>query len=214
VTCNELEKALRDRLVQRLGAIDHPGRPSYPVGSTADQDWSAILDRFPAGVHDCVLVLGNSIAFLTNRAAITSALRCLGELLTDRGVLLVDERNWGKVAGQLDAVNRDPWNAFSFNREETRRSMYYGRGVQGEPRERRWDSFRFEYARLKREQDRWVATEVVGELWMYAVSVSDRRALVSIAESAGLKCQAIWSDLKAGDDPGAEFFTYAFTRAA
>jgi SAM-dependent methyltransferase len=123
VTSNEVDVSYRTILSQY--ALEHDVRLEVKSGS-----WERLPDCFNGGaVFDAILCLGNSICLVESEPRRHLSLLNFTRLLSEDGVLIIDERNFARIISERSEIITDPMSFVSL-REDT---MYMGKELRGIP---------------------------------------------------------------------------------
>lgn len=200
VRINEFDTTFRTILKQNIASdkdlkkmgitLEHVKHNIY------DKDWSKLHERLQEGSVDAVLVLGNSLCMVTEDGY-EQRRKCIKQffrVLSNGGMLIVDERNFPKILKKLEA-----------NETVRGRSvMYPGKEVDCVLRHTEDDTrIIFDFTKQMKP---------VGEL---PVACLREQELWDLLNDAGFRDIKIYSDLKLKTPPDedADFYTYvAFKR--
>ncbi|NQE52749.1 hypothetical protein C5S29_04080, partial [ANME-1 cluster archaeon GoMg3.2] len=156
-----------------------------------------------------VLLVGNSLCLLTDKNDIKKSLTNIKSILAPGGVLLIDERNFDYILGDIDKILEDPISNFRYNGDV----IYCGDLVRGVPTDKPEDKdiVVFSYYRIpqseQEEMDSYKILErnLIGKLEMYPFKNNE---LKNLLESVGFVNIKTYSDFEEGYNKNADFFIY------
>ncbi|HII15714.1 MAG TPA: class I SAM-dependent methyltransferase [Nanoarchaeota archaeon] len=156
-----------------------------------EHDWRYLDRHFEGKNFDAVLCLGNSLTYLFEKKGRLKTLRNFLYILKDKGILVIDERNYQSILDKREEILKE--GKFQYSGEY----VYCGDKVHGRPIEISDDKVRFEY---KDER-----TGSKGYLLLYPFK---RGELLDLLKEAGFAKIEPYSDYKKGFTPDADFYQY------
>ena len=157
-------------------------------------DWIELTKEIPGQSFDAVLCLGNSLTCLFERKKQLAALKQFHAILKDRGILIIDERNYQYYLDNRKQVLKGDLH-YSGN------YLYCGQDVHSRPIEIEDDRIKFE---LFNERTRKKA--------YWTVYPFKRGELKKLLEETGFSKIEQYSDYQLGEKHGAEFYFYVCQR--
>lgn len=203
VTSNEVDDHLR------RCAVDYSARQTPPVQLTyTTHDWRDLC-TYQGPKFDMVLVLGNSLCLISDAGHRELSIRGFAHILRPGGLLVVDERNFPRILRSRKEILENP--ILNFRYKAT--IMYCGTIIRGCPVRLNGEKITFAYYQSGRSIRDWDDLKkegvVKGTLDMYPFKADE---LPQLLTSNGFGSITKYSDLKRGDNPDADFFTYVAIR--
>jgi hypothetical protein len=160
---------------------------------TTSSDWRNISATLGKDRFDLILLLGNSLSLLRDRADRESAAEQLYLTCKNDGLAIVDERNFSYIHSNRDSI-------LDGNFRYSRSVVYCGRTIDGRPIDIEDNYVRFSYFDGER---------TIGTLDMYPFAPGELRELFL---RVGFTPIATLSDLQAEYRGDADFYTYIFKK--
>ncbi len=155
-----------------------------------EYDWREIEKHFPEKSFDAVLCLGNSLTQLFDKKDQLKAIKNFLNVLTDDGILIIDERNYQSILDRKEKVLK---NKIRF----PNKYVYCGEKV---------------YSRAIKISDNEILFEIEDERtknkWHISVYPFKRGELLTLLKEAGFTKIEQYSDYKKGFNIGATFYQY------
>jgi len=184
VTSNEIDSVFLKR------AKENAEREGVELKITT-HDWLG-LDRAELGTFDAVMCMGNSLTYLFEKDAHLRALRNFRNLLKERGILLIDERNYQYMLDNRDEILQG-------NFRYSGKFVYCGEHVHGRPVEITDHEVKMEYEDTRNKGG------MPCQLRLYPFKKGELKELL---EEAGFDRVEQYSDYSERYNSEADFYQY------
>ena len=195
---NEIERELREIARSRA-------KENRVLQTMLQYDWRFLGDEIAEPYFYAVLVLGNSLCLVLDRADRKRCLEQFGKVLKPGGMLVVDERNFPYIIENRKQILQNPVKNFRYSHQ----SMYCEKSVRGVPYHIDEDEDKITFMYFKNGRQVANLDEArenrVGYLEMYPFKKGE---LAHLLEECGFTDVHEYSDFKEGHSDEADFFTY------
>jgi len=158
-------------------------------------DWRELHKKIPEQSFDAVLCLGNSLTCLFGHKSQITALKNFYSILKEKGVLIIDERNYQYLLDNREAILKEKLYPFSH------KYLYCGKHIHSKLIELKDDKVRFEFYDERTNKK------------AYCVGYPFKRGeLRQMLEEVGFRNIEQYSDYQLGYNPKADFYTYVYQR--
>ena len=157
-------------------------------------DWRELTKEIPEQSFDAVLCLGNSLTSLLRPKDQIAVLKQFYAILKDRGILIIDERNYQYILDNRDKVLKGDYRYSG-------KYLYCNKCVRS-----RW--IQIEDNKVKYE----IYDERTNERAFFTLYPFKRGELRKFLEKAGFQKIEQYSDYQPGDNPKADFYFYVCQR--
>ncbi len=157
-------------------------------------DWRKLTKKIPKESFDAVLCLGNSLTCLFGRKNQIAALREFHAIIKNRGILIIDERNYQFILDNREKILKGIYRPHG-------RHLYYGKYVYSRPVLIKQNIIKFE-----------IFNERTKKKAYFIVYPFKRGELRNLLSKVGFQKIEKYSDCQLGDNPDAHFYTYVCLR--
>jgi len=199
VTSNEIDPYLTKIAGQYASNADH-----HVVLDLRDCYWQSLVEKMPGNrTFNAVLVLGNSICLVLEQEQRKQCVEQFFSILKPGGMLIIDERNFTYIFENAQNIQNDRCKNFSCSW----RIMYCGQSVRGCPWEISRDKIIWRIYNnmppVRNDED--IEKGCIDDLDLYPFKQGE---LENLLKEVGFKDIKVFSDLKLGNEPNCDFFTY------
>jgi len=158
-------------------------------------DWRDLTKELSEQSFDAILCLGNSLTCLFGHENQTTALRQFYSILKEKGILIIDERNYQYLLDNREAILKRKFHPFSH------KYLYCGKNIHSRPIELEDDKVRFEFYDERTDKK------------AYCVGYPFKQGeLKQMLEEVGFRHIEQYSDYHLGYNPKADFYMYVCQR--